>query len=662
MLINSISMKNFRQYKGVQKVSFLRTNNRNVTVILGNNTSGKTTLLQAFNWCLYGKAVFETKDFLLNLDASNEMKDGETETVEVEINLIHDNTEYIITRSQEYFCNSKGTSPGTIDLRVSYKATDGQIEPIKQIYAKKTINEILPEELSDYFFFDTERIGNISSKADVTEAVKGLLGLTVLDNAMKHIGNKNKKTSVLGKFAASMDLAGNTRATQAFKMIQTHQARRETIKEQLKNVEIELNHYEKRIEQLNEVLRENQPISHLQERKEKLEKDLNQETKTLNDAYTQFLSSFNTNTIHYFAQPLMKKAITLLKDAKLDDKGVKDMNAQSIADIINRQKCVCGTIIEEGNQAYINLLKELEFLPPQSIGTIIRNFKEKISTYNSTNDQFYSQLHSKYQDIFRYKSRIQEWEDEIEEISSEIQGKEDVKKYELELVDVKKRQKEFYAKKEKLIIEDSKCETEIERYQKVYDGQVAVSEKNKNVMTYMRYAEEVYNWIETSYKEKESSIREKLEMKVNNIFSKMYHGRRKVVIDDKYRVTLLTAHADDQVKTDESKGLETVKNFAFIAGLVDLAREKIESKAGNDSLSISSEPYPLIMDAPFSNADEKHVSNISKVLPEVAEQVIMFVMEKDWKYAEGVLGVKVGKKYYLDKQSETLTYLKESGL
>lgn len=90
MLLKSITMKNFRQYKGKQHVEFSCENERNVTVILGNNTSGKTTLLQAFNWCLYGIAVFESKDFLLNLDVSRDMSAEEVETVEVEINLIHD--------------------------------------------------------------------------------------------------------------------------------------------------------------------------------------------------------------------------------------------------------------------------------------------------------------------------------------------------------------------------------------------------------------------------------------------------------------------------------------------------------------------------------------------------------------------------------------------
>ena len=74
---------------------------------------------------------------------------------------------------------------------------------------------------------------------------------------------------------------------------------------------------------------------------------------------------------------------------------------------------------------------------------------------------------------------------------------------------------------------------------------------------------------------------------------------------------------------------------------------------------LGSEPYPLVMDAPFSNADETHTTNISKVLPEVAEQVIMFVMQKDWNYAERVMNDRVGCRYRLEKESETCTYLRK---
>ena len=146
-------------------------------------------------------------------------------------------------------------------------------------------------------------------------------------------------------------------------------------------------------------------------------------------------------------------------------------------------------------------------------------------------------------------------------------------------------------------------------------------------MSYIRYAEEIFAWLTDTYKEKESYIREELEEQVNMIFERMYHGRRRVSIDSKYQVTLLTTIAEKEIASGESEGLNRVKNFAFISGLVALAKNKIVSNAGEVEIDLSSEPYPLVMDAPFSNADETHTSNISKVLPEIAEQVVIFVMK-----------------------------------
>ena len=68
MLIKKLRMENFRQFKGKTVIEFSTDPTENVTIILGDNTFGKTTLLQAFNWCFYGVVVFpHNPDFLLNL-------------------------------------------------------------------------------------------------------------------------------------------------------------------------------------------------------------------------------------------------------------------------------------------------------------------------------------------------------------------------------------------------------------------------------------------------------------------------------------------------------------------------------------------------------------------------------------------------------------------
>lgn len=222
MLIKSLKMQNFRQFKGTTAVDFSCDPNQNVTIILGDNTFGKTTLLQAFNWCFYETVMFDNNpDFLLNLEMANGMMNGDSETVSVEICVIHNSIEYVVSRSQQYLCaNNKVTGAKKCQAKVSYKQPDGQTESVRALEVQNVIENILPKDLSTYFFFDTERVRSISTRKDVSDAVKGLLGLSIMDNAIKHIGTKGNKKTVLGKLYGAMDTDGDKRARDALDMIQ----------------------------------------------------------------------------------------------------------------------------------------------------------------------------------------------------------------------------------------------------------------------------------------------------------------------------------------------------------------------------------------------------------------------------------------------------------
>lgn len=659
MLIKTLKMENFRQFRGKTKVDFSLDPEKNVTIILGDNTFGKTTLLQAFNWCFYGKVNFDQRpDFLLNYEVSEEMRNGDQQKVEVEITVLHDGIEYIITRSQRYNCNGgnvRGEAVPTI--KVSYKQPDGQTESVKSAQIDNVINNILPEDLSTYFFFDTERVSSISTRKDVADAVKGLLGLSIMDGAIKHLGDRTKKTTVIGKLYGSMDLDGDAKAQEALNRIQTAEAKRTAIAEQIEDCTSQINQYDNRKEQLDAILRDNQTTTTLQKKKEDLERRIATEKRALSDSTIAYFREFGASSLPFFTQPLLATASAFLKEVKVDDKGIRDLTKPTIMELIKRGRCICGQEIREGNDAYQHLMAELSFVPPESIGNTVRHYREKLKSFSRPAERTYDSLDQRYKEILRSKNRIQEWEDELSGISDQIKGKENMRQYESELTDIRSRLRDLHAKKDRLNREDGVQKGDIERYKKIYDSLTAVSGKNREAMELIDYAEQIRDWLSTTYKERELTIREDLEQKVNEIFEQMYHGHRRVSIDARYHVELLTTIAEKEIAAGESEGSNRVKNFAFIAGLVALAKGKIVTDSSENGINLSSEPYPLVMDAPFSNADETHTANISKVLPQIADQVIMFVMQKDWNYAEPVMSDRVGQRYHLNKISETYTKL-----
>jgi ATPase involved in DNA repair len=102
MLLRNLRLTNFRQFKGEQSISFSTNSDRNVTIIMGENGSGKTTLAQTFTWCLYGDTDFEDK-YMLSKAVAQNMLPNEEVNVKVELDLVHNDTEYTIIRETEIF-------------------------------------------------------------------------------------------------------------------------------------------------------------------------------------------------------------------------------------------------------------------------------------------------------------------------------------------------------------------------------------------------------------------------------------------------------------------------------------------------------------------------------------------------------------------------------
>ena len=179
------------------------------------------------------------------------------------------------------------------------------------------------------------------------------------------------------------------------------------------------------------------------------------------------------------------------------------------------------------------------------------------------------------------------------------------------------------------------------------------SGKNIDVDAKIDYAYALYTRAKELYETSSKRILELMRSTLDNVFSSMYHGKRTIELKDDYSVALSVAGS----KLDTSKGLETVANFAFITSLLKVAKDRVGQQSG-----IVSEPYPLAMDAVFSNTDEKHILNICAQLPNMAEQAILALMDKDWEYAKKSLGSHVGKAYRIEKVTESYSKLVEVSL
>lgn len=661
MLIKQITLSNFRQYRETQVIEFSCDTKKNVTVILGDNTSGKTTLIQAFNWCLYGETSFKTKD-LINSELLREMVVMSWREVSVEVELIHEDKLYVIRRTQKVTKNFSDRPPtcSAPILKVEYKEPNGEMQEVSSFQSQSTINKVLPEALSGYFFFDGEHISDINNKGNVVKAVRGLMGLETINEAVDHF-KPESTVSVISKLKKELDVGQESKDVRlksdlidAKNQLQEVQARLEKVKE-------EIRYFEGRSKELSDKILANADTKHRQEEKNRTEADVAYLEKNQAAVEQEIVRDFTKNAYKFFALQLYDKVDRVIANAKQEGEGIPKMHSDSIEFILRRGKCICGADLTMNQGAVNHIRYEQSLLPPQHIGTTIGEFKKDCRRYRSDVEGYAARIESDYRKIRENANKLDDKKTHLTELSRSLQGNIDVGKFEREKVENDSQLKQKRDLEIRLSMRIGEIGNQIDSLEKRISALQLATEKNRRINTYIVYAQRIYEWFKKSYNEKEKEVKNDLSMSIKTLFQQMYHGKRVVEVDDNYRITLKVDSGDGVYVNDTSPGLDTVKNFAFIAGIVDLARKKAQQKGnGFDVIEYSSEPYPIVMDAPFSNADGKHIANISKVLPQVAEQVILVVMNKDWEYAQPNMSDKIGMVYQIEKRSEVNSVIRRA--
>ena len=648
MIIKQIKLTNFRQFMGEHVIEFSTDKEKNVSVILGSNTCGKTTIVGAFIWGLYGVNNLKEPKMLLNSVLAQKLTFG-SQDVSVEITLNHDNKDYIILRTQRFSKSATGDSVrgNAPELKVSYVVESGETIPVNPAECQNVIESILPQALSDYFFFDGERIKSINTKANVKDAVRGLMGLDVYSAGMDHL-NPNSGSSVIGKFKKEIDTGKDQEATRRKYQIEEFKANLDGYEKKTPQILDELQHWQTKKDEYDRIIRENEDVKAAQTKRAQLEREVADYEEEIKNSETRFINDINYNASKFFAIPLIKRGFEVLKSAKDEGEGIPNMHASSIEYILKRGKCICGCDLTKNQGAVECIQHEQSLLPPQHIGTEVRMFRKDMENALSTSAMYVDNIKSDYRTWLNSQQKLEYCKNDLKIISDKIIGFEDVEKYERKRQEAVQQLARFEQAKAGNHDAIVRLKALIEANEKEIDKLIVANEKNKKIQRYCDYAQAIYDWFKDFYDRQEKEVKDDLLASINENFSKMYHGSREITMNNDYKITPVLA--GDKSELAKSEGLETVTNFSFIMGLVELARKKAmkieDEELANQPIT---EPYPIVMDAPFSNTDIKHIENITARLPEVAEQVIIFVMDKDWNYAKKELEKHLGSKYIIEK-------------
>ena len=379
------------------------------------------------------------------------------------------------------------------------------------------------------------------------------------------------------------------------------------------------------------------------------------------DAVTQMFQAFNAGSSSFFSKSLIYRAMQVLQDETIPSADIPYMHVKTIEYLLRQKKCICGTHLDEGTVPYENVKALMDYLPPQSISTTVSQFKKdaktRISALNRTNIP--DAVSASYTFISDDDDTITDKEDELRRLESKMASSDDitvaVRKLETEIQQCKKSISTQTSTIARLTSEQDSLISTRDRAEKDRRELSLKDDKNRLIEVCRLYAGEIYNQLTSTYQASEKEVRDKLQATINSIFNDIYDGGLELSIDEKYHITVtVTGFGDDNVETSTAQSISVI--FAFIAGIIKMARENKNASSENLRM-LESEPYPLVMDAPLSAFDKKRIEAVCKALPDVAEQVIIFIKDTDGDLAEKYMSDKIGSRHHFEKIDEFETHL-----
>ena len=222
--ISNITIKNYRTYYGEKPPIEISTDSKKpVTVIHGISGRGKTSLLNAIHWCIYGKEKNdvkqkkETSEGLVHSYALDTLEVGKEENMFVRVIMVDEDDRIVFEIEREIIfkkINSNNDEGWNDDIQAviptsiqtETKATFGfrdidsdelvRIQSLDGI--KDRLEVIFPEILSSYVLFDAELLRQFEEQNEdklVKKGIETITGLPLINSAIKNIEKENRKTT-----------------------------------------------------------------------------------------------------------------------------------------------------------------------------------------------------------------------------------------------------------------------------------------------------------------------------------------------------------------------------------------------------------------------------------------------------------------------------------
>lgn len=647
MKLLSLRLYNFRPFHGEHSLSFAKTAERNITVIHGNNGSGKTALLNAFTWALYERftAALASPDQLVNRRALAEATDQERVDCWVEVTFDHDGKHYRVRRSCQAYKQGEDVTQTASDVAMQFVGDDGRWSTLPASkHPDDVIGRMLPKSLHQYFFFDGERIEQLvrtDNRAEIAEATQKLLGVKVLDNAIKHL-NAARKT-----LEDEYSSVGDAETKSLLAARREKETTREALEARQEEIDRELAHQATLKQETTLRLRESGEFESLQRRRDQLEEQERELRDRLLEAKQILKRAISNRGYTVFLPSVVEKFRAIVRDKEEKGQLPADVKPKFVQELLEMERCICGMELHPGTPHRAAVESWLNKSGLADVQSTVYRLEGWVNQQADQEEDFWREVDQEQATINHCKQKLSQIEIDLEEIRDQLRTspREEVRQ-------LQERLDEIDRTTERLIMEKGANQerigilsNEITQLRKQVRDRRQNQSKQKLALKRMEAAQEAIDRLKELKQNQDILFRQELQETLSNLYGEISFKAYIPRISEKYELNLVERVGGQEVLVGASTGENQILSLSFIGSVVERIRQWSKDKLvmGPDSST-----FPLVMDSPFGSLDEIYRRQVAKLLPELADQLMVMASKTQWRgEVEEEMRDRIGREYVL---------------
>ncbi|MBD2025113.1 AAA family ATPase [Leptolyngbya sp. FACHB-711] len=627
MKLVSMKLFNFRQFWGEVEINLAGQPGRSVTVIHGNNGAGKTTLLNAFTWVLYGQhtGAFASPEQHINKRAIAQTASGKRVDCWVEVVFEHNSNRYRARRSCYIEKSHSGELPieqgGELALQINGKLVQPPEVP------EDKVGQVLPESLHRYFFFDGERIDRIvksENKSEISKAIRTLLSVEVLDRAINHLKEAYRS---LNKELAELGDPETKRLVKEKEDLIEEKAQLEAGREEIAS---ELEAFEEQKQKVTAQLRDLDKVGQIQERRDDLKRQEEEIQAQLDRSEDKLRRTISARGYMVFLTDAIAQFRNLADELRQRGELPAGIKQQFVEDLLEDGACICGTQLEQGTKARKQVESWLDRSGIQQVEEAVIQMGGEVNSIERQIPEFWAEVEQEQASIENLRRHLSTLENQLDDIREQLKGSEDVNVSGLEkrLEEIEDRIIDLHREDENVARDIEECEGEIGDLNKQIKDLKAKSKQQALIQRQMKATDDAIDRLTQVRSRVDSKFRVVLEQKVREIFRQVSFKTQVPKLTENYELVLVENLTDGESIAAPSTGENQILSLSFIGSIIERVRywSKKHSLIGLDSSS-----FPIVMDSPFGTLDENYRRQIAKLIPMLADQLVVLATKTQWR-------------------------------